>query len=165
MLVGLAVGGAPAAGAMSLSAPAIDDGARVPVTFTCDGAGKSPALMIQSVPKAARSLVLIIDDPDAPGGVFTHWGLYNLSPDVSFLAAGAASHSLPGPAASVANGYQQTGYGPICPPHGARHRYRFKLWALDTRISETPRSPAALARAVKGHVVARSRFTAVYSRS
>lgn len=160
---GHAVASAPSGG-LSLSSPAIQAKTAVPTRFTCDGDGLSPSLMIQGVPQAAQSLVIEIQDPDAPNGLFTHWGLYNLAPDTAFLAAGASRHGLPGPAASVTNGYDKTGYGAICPPAGQRHRYRFDLYALDTRLTDHPKTAAALEADRRGRVIAHSRFTATYIR-
>ncbi|WP_255415804.1 YbhB/YbcL family Raf kinase inhibitor-like protein [Salinisphaera sp. Q1T1-3] len=152
------------AAGLSLSSPQIKPNAAIPASFTCDGAGQSPTLMIQGVPSGAASLVVEVIDPDAPHGDFLHWGLYNLATNTAFLAAGAAGHDLPGPATSVTNGYDKPGYGAICPPSGQTHHYRFVLYALDTRLSGQPDDKAALDAAMQGHVMAQTDFTARYTR-
>ena len=109
-----------------LTSPAFADGADIPVRYTCDGTNVSPRLTWTEVPSGTRSLALIMDDPDAPRGTFTHWVLYDLPPELRELGEGAA------PGTSGRNSFGRTGYGGPCPPAGDKpHRYRFTLYALD----------------------------------
>jgi Raf kinase inhibitor-like YbhB/YbcL family protein len=114
---------------IKLSSPAFADGGDVPIRHTCDGDDLSPRLTWSDVPEGTRSLALIVDDPDAPRGTFTHWVLYDIPPDTNELA-----ESLPAGTIGIAgrNSFGRSGYGGPCPPpeHQA-HRYRFTLYALD----------------------------------
>src|SRR5512142_1128234 len=112
---------------LTLSSSALKEGAAIPARFTCDGENVPPPIQWDGKPASAQSLVLILDDPDAPGGVFTHWMVYDI------LLAGADSGHISSPMAREGkNDFGKTGYGGPCPPrgHGA-HRYFFTLSALD----------------------------------
>lgn len=112
--------------AFTLTSPAFADGADIPVRHTCDGDDLSPRLTWRDVPKGTRSFALIVDDPDAPRGTFTHWVLYDLPSELQELGEGAA------PGTSGRNSFGRGGYGGPCPPAGDQpHRYRFTLYALD----------------------------------
>lgn len=115
--------------AFRLTSPAFADGAAIPARHTCDGENRSPLLTWSDAPDAARSFVLVMDDPDAPNGTFTHWVLYDIPDEIREL-----SGSVPGGTVGISgkNGFGRTGYGGPCPPAGdAPHRYRFTLHALD----------------------------------
>lgn len=104
------------------------DNGKIPAKYTCDGENISPQLSFANIPPEAKSLVLVVDDPDAPGGTFTHWILYNIDPSVTSLTENDTS-----PAASPGlNSYGSTSYRGPCPPKGTIHRYFFKLYALST---------------------------------
>lgn len=153
-----------------LSSPAFDAGGTIPAVHTCDGNDVSPPLSWSGMPPGTRSLVLIIDDPDAPDPaapqrVWTHWVLYNLPPDASGLAQGVHAKDLPRGTLEGLNDWKRTGYGGPCPPIG-RHRYFHKLYALDTVLPDLGH-PARreLEKAIEGHVLERAELTGLYQRS
>jgi Raf kinase inhibitor-like YbhB/YbcL family protein len=154
-IVSFAAGGAT----VKITSSAFQEGASIPSKFTCEGGDTSPPLQIAGVPAGAKSLVLIVDDPDAPGGLFTHWMLWNISPQTNAISEGSAPKGVHG-----ANDFGKSGYGGPCPPSGT-HRYYFKILALDRELdlpSGTKRSQ--LDAAMKGHVVARGELMGRYSR-
>jgi Raf kinase inhibitor-like YbhB/YbcL family protein len=144
---------------MKISSPAFADGQSIPSKYTCDGGDAIPPLAFASVPPNAKSLALVVDDPDAPGGTFDHWVMWNIPPATSAVAEGK-------PPAGVAgrNGFGKSGYGGPCPPSG-EHRYVFKLYALDSTLKLPPSSSKAdLEKAMKGHVTAESQMIGRYKR-
>lgn len=115
--------------AFRLSSPAFADGADVPVRYTCDGEDLSPRLTWSGAPDGTRSFVLIMDDPDAPRGTFTHWVVYDIPPDETELAENVPNGTI---GISGRNSFGRRGYGGPCPPpKDEPHRYRFTLHALD----------------------------------
>jgi Raf kinase inhibitor-like YbhB/YbcL family protein len=125
---------------LALSSPAFSPGGEIPALFTCEGRDLSPALDWAGVPEAARSLVLIVDDPDAPDPkapkmTWVHWVLYNLPPKTRGLPEAVPAGSLPAGTKEGTNDWKRTGYGGPCPPIG-RHRYFHKLYALDTVLPD-----------------------------
>lgn len=154
---------------LTLTSTAFEDGGTIPVRHTCDGGDISPALAWTGVPPAARSLVLIVDDPDAPDPAaprmtWVHWLLYNLPPETRGLPEGVAAAGLPKGARQGMNDWRRTGYGGPCPPIG-RHRYFHKLYALDVVLPDL-RQPtkAALEQAMRGHVLAQAELLGHYRR-
>lgn len=161
----LLVSGTGVAASLSLDSPAFDQGQPIPGRYSCDGEGISPPLQISDVPSGAKSLVLIVDDPDAPGGTWVHWVLYNLSPDVTALAAGVPRTQLPGPAVEANNSYHKKHYGGVCPPHGdGVHHYHFKLYALDRRLAGGLNDKAAVVNRMQGHVMEKTVLTGTFIR-
>ncbi|WP_423823358.1 YbhB/YbcL family Raf kinase inhibitor-like protein [Salinisphaera sp. SPP-AMP-43] len=157
--------GTASAADLGLHSSAFNDGQSIPKRYSCDGAGVSPPLRISGVPRQAKTLVLLVDDPDAPSGDWSHWVLYNIDPDLVVLAPGAASQRLPGPAITAANSYHDRDYGAVCPPRvDGAHHYRFTLYALDTRLGANPSDQAAVEKAMQGHILARARLTGIYTR-
>ena len=151
----LAAGGAK----MKITSSVFQQGGNIPSKFTCDGADTSPPLQIQEVPPTAKSLVLIVDDPDAPSGLFTHWIIWNISPQASTIAEGSAPKGVEG-----MNDFGKSGYGGPCPPSGT-HRYFFKIFALDKELDLPAGSKRAqLDAAIKGHVIAQGELMGRYSR-
>ncbi|MGC2518112.1 MAG: YbhB/YbcL family Raf kinase inhibitor-like protein [Burkholderiales bacterium] len=152
---------------MILSSSAFGHNGTIPKTYTCDGRDTSPPLSWSGVPAEAKSLVLIVDDPDAPDPAapkttWVHWVLYNIPPSASSLPAGAKN--LPAGAQQGANDWHRLGYGGPCPPVG-RHRYFHKLYALDTVIQGLSRpTKGAIELAMKGHIVARAELIGTYQR-
>jgi Raf kinase inhibitor-like YbhB/YbcL family protein len=147
------------------------EGAAIPKIHTCDGADTSPPLNWSGVPETARSLALIVEDPDAPGGTFTHWILFDLPPDLKELdgaipAGGEVALAPTGAKARQGtNDFDKVGYGGPCPPSGT-HRYDFVLYALDNRPEVNPGATRPdLLQAMKGHIVAEGRLMGRYSRS
>lgn len=154
---------------MQISSPAFDDNGSIPLLHTCDGQDVSPALNWSDVPPDAKSLVLIVDDPDAPDPAapkmtWVHWVLYNLPVSSVGLQEGAMTMDLPAGTREGLNDWKRTGYGGPCPPVG-RHRYFHKLYALDTELPDLG-SPtkARLAQAMTGHVVAEAVVVGTYQR-
>lgn len=151
--------------AWTLSSPAFAAGQDIPVRYTCDGEDLSPPLRWSDPPEGTRSLALIMDDPDAPLGTWTHWVLFNLPPDQQVLAEGLPPRNkLDNGAVQGKNSWRRFGYGGPCPPTGT-HRYRFTLYALDTVLDLGPGTDAdRLRQAMAGHVLAESRLEALYGR-
>src|SRR5437867_2901544 len=134
---------------MKITSFAFQQGANIPSKFSCDGADTSPPLQIQEIPPAAKSLVLIVDDPDAPSGLFTHWIVWNISPQTSAMAEGSVPKGVSG-----TNDFGKSGYGGPCPPSGT-HRYYFKIFALDRELDLLSGAKRGqLDAAIRGHVIA-----------
>ena len=115
---------------MKLVSSAFADGAAVPRRFTCDGENLSPALQWSGAPEGTRSFVLFCDDPDAPGGTWHHWAVFDIPPTKTELAEGAAQTAK---MKQAINDFRRAGYGGPCPPHGhGPHHYHFRLLALST---------------------------------
>lgn len=151
---------------MNIESSAFADGAEMPKAHTCDGTDHSPPLMFADVPAAAKSLALIVEDPDAPGGTFTHWLLYNLPPRTKFLPDGLAKtqFALKG-AAQGMNDFGALGYGGPCPPPGSPHRYVFTLYALNAPLTLKPGATKAdLLEAMEGRVLEEAKLTGAYQR-
>lgn len=152
--------------ALTMSSPAFEAGAAIPQRFTCEGADVSPPLRFRAIPRAARSLALVVDDPDAPDPAapkrtWVHWVLYDLDPSLEGLSEGAAT-ALPTGAREGLNDWKRTGWGGPCPPIG-RHRYFFRLYALDRRLGDLGRpTRARLDEAMKGHVVGTAEWMGTY---
>ena len=117
--------------ALTLTSDAFVQGGDIPKEYTCDGENKSPPLAWSGVPEAARSLLLVCDDPDAPGGVFHHWAAYDIPPDRTWLTEGLGAESIARGIAMAINDFDKPGYAGPCPPKGdPPHRYHFRLSAL-----------------------------------
>lgn len=151
---------------MSLTSPAFAEGAEIPKRFTCDGDNRSPPLAWSDPPEGTRALALVMDDPDAPGGTFTHWLVYDLSADARSLPEGVpAGRELPGGGMQGENDFGRTGYGGPCPPRGEQHRYRFAIYALDAPLDLPPGAGrAAVLEAIASHALARGMLTGTYRR-
>jgi Raf kinase inhibitor-like YbhB/YbcL family protein len=152
---------------MNLTSVFEPDG-RIPPRCTCDGRDASPALRWSDVPDDdVKSFVLIVDDPDAPGGTFTHWVLYDLPPQARALPEGVPPReSMEGGGVQGLNDFGRIGYGGPCPPAGPAHRYRFTLFALDTRLGLPPRKRAAeVQRAMRNHVLAEAQLVGRFQRA
>lgn len=148
---------------MRISSPAFAHGTEIPVRYTCDGENVAPPLEWSNVPDGAESLALVMDDPDAPWGLFTHWVVYDLPADVTGLPEGGA---LPPPAGEGQNDYGRTGYAGPCPPPGPHHRYYFRLFALDTALGlTTPPEPDELRRLMCGHILDHAELMGTYGRT
>ena len=149
-----------------ISSTAFEEGKLIPARHTCDGQNLSPMLSWRDLPPATRSLALITDDPDSPGGTFTHWVLYNLPPALTVLPEGIdKTASVAGIGAQGTNSFGRTGYDGPCPPHGSVHRYYFRLYALDI----DPTLPAGLnanqlRKELQGHVLGEAQWIGRYAR-
>ena len=150
--------------AFKVFSSAFSDGGRIPILHSCQGADVSPSLEWSGEPAGTRSFALVVDDPDAPAGTWTHWLLFDIPPTVHTLAQGYKSGSL---GVSGANDFGKQGYGGPCPPKGhGPHRYFFKLHALDVGALGPPAGATApeLKRAMEGHVLAEARYMGRYER-
>jgi hypothetical protein len=153
--------------AFSLTSQAFKDGDRIPKQYTCDGADVSPPLSWQDAPAGTKSFALIMDDPDAPIGVFTHWVLYDLPADTRDLPEGVKKDaSLAIGAKQGVNDFGQVGYGGPCPPRGKPHRYFFTLRALDTpSLNLLPKAKKSdVEHAMKGHMLGEAKLMGIYQR-
>ncbi len=147
-------------GQLNVSSPAFEENGNIPRQYTCDGKDVSPPLTIEQVPKQARSLALIVDDPDAPGGTWVHWVVWNIPPEVRDIKENTA----PPGGAQGKNDFKKNGYGGPCPP-GGTHRYFFKVYALDTTLRIGRDATASdLRKAMKGHVLAEGQLIGRYKR-
>ena len=151
---------------ISLTSTAFAANGPIPAVHTCDGRELSPPLAWSGVPAGAKSLALIVDDPDAPHGTWVHWVLYDIPPSAAGLAEGAGSGgALPPGAMRGRNDFKRTGFGGPCPPNG-RHRYFHKLYALDVVLHDLHEpGKADLERAMEGHVLARGELVGTYERA
>jgi Raf kinase inhibitor-like YbhB/YbcL family protein len=145
---------------MKIMSSAFPAGGTIPSKFTCDGANINPALRFEGAPTGVKSLVLIVDDPDAPSGLFTHWLVWNIDPKATGIAEGNAPKGEQGK-----NDFGKMGYGGPCPPSGT-HRYYFKIFALDSNLDlVTGSKRAQLDAAMRGHVIAQGELMGRYSHS
>jgi Raf kinase inhibitor-like YbhB/YbcL family protein len=152
---------------MQIGSTAFSHNGAIPAVYTCDGHDTSPPLSWTDVPSSAKSLVLIVDDPDAPDPAaprmtWVHWVLYNLPPEIPGLAEGVKA--LPPGTLGGINDWGRTGYNGPCPPIG-RHRYFHKLYALDVVLPDLGRpTKAALERAMQGHILAHAELVGTYQK-
>ncbi len=151
-----------------LKSDAFVDADEIPTKYTCEGENVSPRFYWEGLPEGTESLVLIIDDPDAPDPaaprmVWDHWILYNLPPTVDGLAEGVTADALPAGSAAGLNSWGRTSYGGPCPPIG-RHRYFHQLYALDTRLPPELGSPTKnhLLLAMEDHILAHTALVGTY---
>ena len=149
-----------AAGAtLKITSSAFHEGGNIPSKFTCDESDTSPPLQITGIPSNAKTLALIADDPDAPGGLFTHWLVWNIPAQTNSIAEGSAPKGVHG-----TNDFGKSGYGGPCPPSGT-HRYYFKIFALDRQLDlPSGAKRGQLDAAMKGHVIAQGELMGRYSR-
>ena len=144
---------------MKITSSAFQEGGNIPSKFTCDGGDSSPPLQIAEIPSGAKSLALVVDDPDAPSGLFTHWIVWNISPQTNVIAEGSAPKGVQG-----TSDFGKSGYGGPCPPSGT-HRYYFKIFALDRELDLSSGAKRShLDAAMKGHVVAQGELMGRYSK-
>lgn len=155
---------APAAG-LTLEVEGVIPGGVLPVVHTCKGASESPGVSWDKIPEGTKSLVLILDDPDAPGGTFTHWILYNIPPEKGRVPPAQTFAKV------LSNGAQQgdssagqRGYYPVCPPVGSTHRYIFHLYAVDMDIPQPAANRESIDWALEGHTIAKTEVTTTFSR-
>jgi Raf kinase inhibitor-like YbhB/YbcL family protein len=145
---------------LTITSPAFGHGEAIPARYTCDGNDTSPALGIAKVPPAAKTLALIMDDPDAPVGTWVHWVVWNIPAQTHEIP----ESGLPPQAVQGKNSWPRTGYGGPCPPSGT-HRYFFKVYALDTELHlGSSTSKAVLEKAMEGHILAKGELMGTYKR-
>jgi len=159
--------------ALSMTSPVFENGGGIPSKYTCEGEDISPPLVFAGVPDGTKSLALIVDDPDAPDPAapkmtWVHWVLYNLPTDTKGLEESVTSlpvGTLEGVNDWKRNDWKRTGYGGPCPPIG-RHRYFFKLYALDTVLPDLHEpTKVKLEQAMQGHVLERVELTGTYKKA
>jgi len=152
---------------LEITSPAFKEGEMIPKLYTCKGKDGAPPLKIAPVVKESKSLVLIMEDPDAPGRTWVHWVLFNLPSDsTSISEAVPAQPVLSNGAVHGANswGRKKIGYGGPCPPSGT-HRYYFKIYALDTKLGLKPGATIdQVQKAMKGHVIAEGQLMGKYKK-
>jgi len=153
-----------------LTSTAFQPNGSIPSKYTCEGSDTSPPLAWTDVPPGAKSLALIVDDPDAPDPAkpqrtYVHWVVYNIPPGTTQFAENAAKSGLPTGAQNGSNDWKKQTYGGPCPPIG-RHRYFFKLYALDTQLSglNNP-TKADLEKAMQGHIVGHTELVGTYQKT
>jgi Raf kinase inhibitor-like YbhB/YbcL family protein len=158
VMVALAVMSSSAFAQMKITSPAFQEGGKIPAKYTCDGANVNPPLHIEGTSAAARSLVLIVDDPDAPGGLFTHWLVWRIDPKTTEIA----ENGLPPGAQQGGNGFGKTRYGGPCPPSGT-HRYFFRIIALDRELDLNAGAQRdKLETALNGHTLGKAELQGLY---
>ncbi len=145
---------------MKLESSAFENNGEIPKKYTCDGEDVSPPLAISEVPEDARSLALIVDDPDAPAGDWVHWVAFNIPASTASIGENSTPSGVEG-----TTDFGRTGWGGPCPPSGT-HRYFFKLYALDTQLElDSTTTKAELETAMTGHILDRAELMGKYKRS
>jgi Raf kinase inhibitor-like YbhB/YbcL family protein len=156
--------------AMTITSPVFRNEGAIPARHTCEGDDVSPPLMLGGVPIAAKSLALIVDDPDAPDPaapkrVWVHWVIYNLPPTTKELPEGVRAEALPAGTRIGKNDWGNAEYGGPCPPIG-RHRYFHKLYALDTVLADLNLpNKATLEKAMQGHIIGEATLMGTYQKA
>jgi Raf kinase inhibitor-like YbhB/YbcL family protein len=144
---------------MELTSPAFEHEGMIPAVHACDGKNVSPELNLSDVPDGTGSLALVMDDPDAPGGTFDHWVVWNIAPDTRSIPRGKEPRGIQG-----RTGFGRLGYGGPCPP-GGTHRYFFRLYALDCELDlRKGARKNELEAAMEGHILDRAELMGRYRR-
>ena len=139
-----------------LKSPAFENNKKIPLKYTCDGTNISPPLTIEGIPDEAKTLALIVDDPDAPSGTFDHWVVWNIRASTNKIDENKA------PGTEGMNSARERGYHGPCPPSGT-HRYFFKVYALDTSLDLSAKSKKKdVEKAMGGHVLAKGELIGLY---
>jgi Raf kinase inhibitor-like YbhB/YbcL family protein len=153
------------AGAFLIRVASLTPGSALPDVYTCKGAGETPEVAWNGVPPGTKSLALVLDDPDAPNGRFTHWIVFNIPPDSGGLVPAQPNAKV------LANGAQQgetsagsRAYYPPCPPVGSTHRYVFRLYAVDMDITQPTADRDSIDWALTGHTLGKTEFTTTFKR-
>jgi Raf kinase inhibitor-like YbhB/YbcL family protein len=145
---------------LKMVSPAFKHNEFIPKKYTCDGEDINPPFLIENIPSGAKSLALIVDDPDAPAGMWVHWVVWNINPDIREIK----ENSLPKGAQQGVSDFRKNNYGGPCPPSGS-HRYFFKLYALDTMLNLGSKAKKSdLERAMKGHILEKAELVGLYRR-
>ncbi|MBD3187761.1 YbhB/YbcL family Raf kinase inhibitor-like protein [Candidatus Bathyarchaeota archaeon] len=144
---------------MKITSPAFENEGTIPNKYTCDGKDMSPPLEFSGVPEGAKSLALVVDDPDAPTKTWVHWMIHGISPS----SEGIPEDSTPDDAFEVINDFGKQAYGGPCPPSGS-HRYYFRLYALDVSKLKNV-NKKNFTKKCKGHVLAEATLMGTYKRS
>ena len=143
---------------LSVESPAFENNKLIPAKYTCDGDDVNPPLIIEGIPEEAKTLALIVDDPDAPMGTWDHWIVWNIPPTGKI-----EENTVPG--TEGMNTDRKHSYGGPCPPYGT-HRYFFKVYALDTKLTLNPDSKKKdVEKAIESHILAKGELVGLYRRS
>lgn len=150
---------------LKVESPAFKNGGMIPTKYTCDGSDVSPPIAWSGGPDTTKSYAIIADDPDAPVGTWVHWVIYNIPSDVTELEENVPKvERLPNGALQGINDFRRYGYGGPCPP-GGTHRYYFKVYALDTVLSDGPGlTKKKLLKRMEGHIIGYGELMGRYSR-
>ena len=150
---------------ITLTSGAFKEGQSIPAPYTCDGVNISPPLEWSGVPKTAKTVAIVVDDPDAPSGTWVHWVLYNLpAGNIGLVENVPATESLKAGGFQGKNDFGKIGYGGPCPPSGT-HRYFFRVYALDSELPlKAGASKAELMKAMEGHIVLQGQLMGTYRR-
>jgi len=152
-------------GTFNLKVDSLAPGSFLPDVYTCKGASESPEVSWDGVPPETKSLALILDDPDAQNGMFTHWIVYNIPPTAGGLAQGQPNAKVLASGAQHGdNSAGSRGYFPPCPPVGKTHRYIFRLYAVDMDITQPTADRDSIDWALTGHTIAKTEFTMMFKR-
>ena len=147
-------------GNMKLTSPAFENNQLIPKKYTCDGKDINPPLQISEVPAGTKTLVLIVDDPDAPMGTWVHWVVWNISPETTLIE----ENSVPQGSIQGVNDFNKNSYGGPCPPSGT-HRYYFKLYALNTELSlSSSARKEDVEKAMEGAILEKAELIGLYRR-
>ena len=151
---------------LEISSVAFEDGSEIAGEFTCDGANTSPPLRWSDVPAGTRSIAIVVDDPDAPSGIFRHWSVFNIPAATRSLAANQPkTDSLKDSRRQASNDFGDIGYGGPCPPSGQEHEYVFFIYALSAPLElEGSPTPQDVSAALRGKVVGTGSFSGMYAR-
>ena len=145
---------------MKIESPVFEGNKSIPSKYTCDGEDINPPLKFSQIPEDAKSLVLIVDDPDAPGGTWVHWTVWNIAPETEEIKE---EDALQGAVEGITD-FKKPGYGGPCPPSGT-HRYFFKLYALDTSLAlDSSAKKEDIEKAMEGHILAQAQLIGLYQR-
>lgn len=151
-------------GKMKITSQAFSNNSYIPKKYTCDGENINPPLSINEIPANTKSLVLIVDDPDAPMGTWVHWVVFNIDPPPAGGTKEIAENSVPQGATLGKNDFGKLEYGGLCPPSGT-HRYFFKIYALDTLLDlASGAAKAEVEKAMKGHILDQGKLIGLYRR-
>ena len=143
---------------LTLTSPAFKHNGSIPTQYTCTGSNINPPLIIDNAPAQTESLVLIVHDPDAPAGDWSHWAVYNISPTMKAIT----ENSIPGQ--ELINDFGKVHYSGPCPPSGT-HRYRFELYALDSKLNISKNSKVKdLLQVIQGHVLTKAELVGLYKK-
>lgn len=154
-----------AVGSMTVYSPAFSNGSTMPAQYTCDGADISPPLKWSGVPEKAKSLLIAMIDPDAPGGQFIHWVLYDVSPNLTELPQGVPPAASTQYGLQAVNDFGRIGYGGPCPPPGRPHRYIITVYALNATLGLPPGAPAReVLESARPYVIAEGELVGLYGR-
>jgi hypothetical protein len=146
--------------ALKITSPAFQNDGFIPREYTCDGKDINPPLVIEDCPIGTQSIAVICDDPDSMAGIWVHWVLWDIDPNVKEID----ENTVPAEAIEGINDFKKRRYGGPC-PHTGTHRYFFKVYALDTMLGISPDSQKAdLEKAMKGHILAQGQVVGLYKR-